>query len=329
MQTVVDRQKGFLEGFAKAFEEGRYKDREKVAQHRAEMYADATIGTWWMGHTRGWPLPAWPGDGTTQCKTRCRCSWDIRQLGGEGNADAHWLLGNVDHCQTCEQRAEEWAPIRIRDGELPSEITTKGWVTIHGHPVLLGDSKGSGGKSSDGESLGLTKARAVEKEIQGQPTETMVVLGHDGKERLKMHGDEAHVEFGPEEAKTWQGAIVTHNHPRGYAPLAHADIRNANAHGADEIRAVNAKGRVFSLRYNNKHVPEKDFDTAWREVYKGVDDDASSGKLRKDPPYPDYDDDLPRHLDKVVAMRLAKKMGWTYSEEKVGDPHRTDGTTIP
>lgn len=118
VQAVVDRQKDFLSGFARAFEEGRYTNRTEVAQHRAEMYADATLGTWWMGHTRGWPLPSWPGDGTTQCKTRCRCAWDIQPLDGPGNADARWVLGNADHCQTCMQRSEEWAPLHIRDGEL-------------------------------------------------------------------------------------------------------------------------------------------------------------------------------------------------------------------
>lgn len=118
VQAVVDRQKEYLQGFKQAFSEGRYADRTPVALHRADMYADATLGTWWMGHTRGWPLPAWPGDGTTQCKTRCRCSWNISQLSGDGNADATWLLGNADHCQTCMQRSEEWAPLHIRDGEV-------------------------------------------------------------------------------------------------------------------------------------------------------------------------------------------------------------------
>ena len=118
VQAVVDRQKKFLQGFDHAFEDGRYEDRETVAAHRAKMYADAVLGTWWMGNTRGWPLPAWPADGTTQCKTNCRCAWDIQELEGEGNADAYWILGPTDHCQTCVQRAEEWSPVKIRNGDL-------------------------------------------------------------------------------------------------------------------------------------------------------------------------------------------------------------------
>lgn len=118
VQAVVDKQKEFLGGYAKSWNEGRYEDREAAAQHRSDMYADATLGTWWMGHTRGWPLPSWPADGTTQCKTKCRCAWDIQELPGEGNADARWVLGPADHCQTCMQRSEEWAPVQIRNGEL-------------------------------------------------------------------------------------------------------------------------------------------------------------------------------------------------------------------
>jgi hypothetical protein len=123
VQSVIDKQLEFLDGYKQAWEEGRYDGREETALHRSDMYADATLGTWWMGQTRGWPLPAWPGDGTTQCKTRCRCSWDIQPppegVGeSEDNADAYWLLGNADHCQTCLQRSEEWAPLRIRGGEL-------------------------------------------------------------------------------------------------------------------------------------------------------------------------------------------------------------------
>lgn len=123
VQSVIDRQLDFLKGYQQAWDEGRYDARPEVAQHRSDMYADATLGTWWMGHTRGWPLPAWPGDGTTQCKTRCRCSWDIQPAPEgpgeqEDNADAYWKLGSADHCQTCLQRSEDWAPLRIRGGEL-------------------------------------------------------------------------------------------------------------------------------------------------------------------------------------------------------------------
>jgi hypothetical protein len=85
---------------------------------RAEMYADSIKVPYWQGKTKMLPLPAMPGEGT-QCLVNCRCSWDVQQLDGDGNYDAHWRLGGSEHtCQTCVQRAGEWGPLKIRNGRL-------------------------------------------------------------------------------------------------------------------------------------------------------------------------------------------------------------------
>ena len=105
---------------------GAFRDEIKAADEwspawnsRAQMYAQSIKAPWWSGATRGWALPAMPGDGTTSCLTRCKCSWRIDALDGDGNADAYWIYGATEgHCQTCQQRSEEWNPIRIRGGEL-------------------------------------------------------------------------------------------------------------------------------------------------------------------------------------------------------------------
>jgi hypothetical protein len=86
---------------------------------RADMYAESIKAPWWAGKTRDYPLPAMPGDGTTRCLTRCRCSWRIDELAGDGNADAYWIYGATeDHCQGCIERSQQWAPIQIREGVL-------------------------------------------------------------------------------------------------------------------------------------------------------------------------------------------------------------------
>lgn len=85
---------------------------------RAQMYAESIKAPWWAGNTRDWPLPAMPGDGTTQCLTRCRCSWRIDELEGDGNADAYWVVSEGERCQTCIERGTQWAPLQIRNGEL-------------------------------------------------------------------------------------------------------------------------------------------------------------------------------------------------------------------
>lgn len=85
---------------------------------RAQMYMDAVGASYYKGKFKMWALPAVPRDGTTQCRTRCNCSWDVQELEGEGNADAYWRLGPTEHCQGCVERAAQWSPIRFRGGEL-------------------------------------------------------------------------------------------------------------------------------------------------------------------------------------------------------------------
>lgn len=91
---------------------------------RAQMYAESIKNPWWSGRTRGYPLPAMPGDGTTICLTHCGCGWEINDLEGDGNADAYWRRHKEDSCQTCVERESQWSPLRIRGGELQS--TTQG-----------------------------------------------------------------------------------------------------------------------------------------------------------------------------------------------------------
>lgn len=104
---------------------GAFRDEIKAAPEwsnawnsRAQMYAESIKAPWWSGRTAAWPLPAMPGE-AGQCLTRCRCRWEIEELEGEGNADAYWRLGaSTSNCQTCIERSQQWAPLRIRAGVL-------------------------------------------------------------------------------------------------------------------------------------------------------------------------------------------------------------------
>ena len=107
----------FLARFGATIQDGKVWQNGYNA--RAEMYAGSIATPYWRGATKMLPLPAMPCDGTSQCLSRCRCAWDIQQLDGENNYDCTWVLGPTeDHCQTCPQRARDWAPLRIRDGVL-------------------------------------------------------------------------------------------------------------------------------------------------------------------------------------------------------------------
>lgn len=119
MQTAVTRslatQLAFLSQFGVAIRDGGAWERGYQA--RAAMYARSIQVPYWQGATKLLPLPAMPAEGT-QCLTNCRCQWDVQQLDGDGNYDAYWRRGAEDSCQTCVQRAAEWAPVRIREGVL-------------------------------------------------------------------------------------------------------------------------------------------------------------------------------------------------------------------
>jgi hypothetical protein len=85
---------------------------------RAASYADSIKVPYWAGRTKLLPLPALPGEGS-QCKTHCKCLWSIDTLDEDaGDYDATWIRNNTDSCQTCVERAQQWAPLHIRGGVL-------------------------------------------------------------------------------------------------------------------------------------------------------------------------------------------------------------------
>lgn len=64
-------------------------------------------------------LPAHPGDGTTECYTRCKCRWKIDILDKEnGDFNCTWELGPAEHCETCLARAMEWVQLEVRNNQM-------------------------------------------------------------------------------------------------------------------------------------------------------------------------------------------------------------------
>lgn len=106
----------FLERFA--LEIAASTEWQAGWRERAQMYARSIKAPYWSGKTKLLPLPAMPGDGTTQCLTNCGCAWHVEKLGGDNNYNAWWRLGKNDSCQTCIERSQQWAPLQIRDGVL-------------------------------------------------------------------------------------------------------------------------------------------------------------------------------------------------------------------
>lgn len=106
----------YLRHFADVIEQSE-GDFQAGWKSRAQSYARSIKVPYWRGATKMLPLPAMPGQGS-QCLTQCKCSWDIQQLEGDNNYDCYWRMGAAEHCQTCVTRAQEWAPFKIRNGEV-------------------------------------------------------------------------------------------------------------------------------------------------------------------------------------------------------------------
>lgn len=81
-----------------------------LSAKQAEARAAAT--------TRGVPdLPAYPGDGSTECYSNCGCYWQLEEVTlGDGSPgwNATWVRGKTDSCVTCIRREVEWAPYVVR-----------------------------------------------------------------------------------------------------------------------------------------------------------------------------------------------------------------------
>jgi len=101
--------------------------------NRAQMYVTSTVAPFWYGETEGLPLPAVPGDGSSQCLQMCNCGLFIDWIDHDAlSADVRWVLNvkreSEHNCQTCRERAAQWNPLKIRDGNLimPRSVESHG-----------------------------------------------------------------------------------------------------------------------------------------------------------------------------------------------------------
>lgn len=99
--TPLQKQYRFLERFKQDIAAG--KTKAGAIATRAQMYIFSAVQMYWR-QVVGIGLPAYPGDGTTDCVTACQCEWEERDDG------FYWRLGDAHHCHICPERAQEWAP---------------------------------------------------------------------------------------------------------------------------------------------------------------------------------------------------------------------------
>lgn len=80
---------------------------------RVKMYLNSSRQAYEQARVYGFAdLPAYPGDGSSECLSNCHCHWEIQV--SERNLVAYWRLGAADHCKTCRDRADTWSPYIVR-----------------------------------------------------------------------------------------------------------------------------------------------------------------------------------------------------------------------
>lgn len=109
---MLAEQYKWMDKFAAEMAQGNLSPVQVKA--RMGMYFSSSRESYERSRTASWGmprLPAYPGDGSTQCRVNCQCSWRIAE--SETAWEAVWELGAAEHCPDCLQRAERWAPLII------------------------------------------------------------------------------------------------------------------------------------------------------------------------------------------------------------------------
>lgn len=114
----VNIQFGYLDNFALEMVDS--EEWVNGWNSRAKSYATSVKAPYWTGKINVLPVPAVPGDLSSQCGQSCYCRLDVRTINEKrGDYDIYWIYGeNENHCQTCKERERTWNPLKVREGVL-------------------------------------------------------------------------------------------------------------------------------------------------------------------------------------------------------------------
>jgi len=113
---LLQNQYRYLDGFAQDINAGTMSEAQ--IKQRAELYINSSRQAYERGRVASLEmpaLPAYPGDGSTQCVTNCQCHWEITETSDEWRA--YWTLGSAEHCPDCVDRSKTWAPYTMSKGQ--------------------------------------------------------------------------------------------------------------------------------------------------------------------------------------------------------------------
>lgn len=136
--TRLKQQYDYLERFARDIQTKNLSQGQIAV--RSRMYVDAAKSMFWQQVT-GLDLPAYPGDGSTECLVNCKCAWKVRYItdakGKINGAICTWVLAKAEHCKTCVERASKWSALRVAVD--PKKLSTAFKHYVGNKAILLRD----------------------------------------------------------------------------------------------------------------------------------------------------------------------------------------------
>lgn len=111
--SMLKEQYDYLRNFALYVQNGEMSEAQIAA--RTQLYHESSIQAFERGKAAAYStdeedlnLPAYPGDGRTPCRARCKCRWSIRET--KKSWKAYWLRSKAESCSGCITRSQLYNP---------------------------------------------------------------------------------------------------------------------------------------------------------------------------------------------------------------------------
>lgn len=111
---ILAEQYRYLQGFTDDLASGKLSLSQ--AMYRARMYINSSTQAFERARAAGYglDLPQYPGDGSTQCLTNCKCEWNIQFDEDAFRFNCYWKLGYAEHCPDCLDAAQIYNPYVVQ-----------------------------------------------------------------------------------------------------------------------------------------------------------------------------------------------------------------------